>query len=183
VSRRLLTRIGLSGLLLALSACSEGAPISTAVPVVSTTDPPTLLPIPTDPTVPDTTLPAGAMFGGDFCTALTPSDLTSTSFRDFGTGALADTQAPSGGACSYTLTSGSKSVVVLVQMKSPDDFDAPPASNELVDAVAGIGLAAKAVNHGDTVELMVQMANGYFSVTTPDQASARRLAARAAVRA
>jgi hypothetical protein len=171
-------------LALAMVACSEAAPTTTGTPVlVPTTEPGTLLPVLTDPNVPDTTIPANALFGGDVCSALDANDIESTSYRGFGTGPLTDSSAPSPDSCQYTVGSGQRTVTVLVQLISPDDFAAPPASNELVEPLTGVGVAARSINHGDTVEVQVQVANGYFSVTTPDLASAQRLAERAVPRA
>jgi len=166
-----------------LVACSESAPTTTnAPPEPVNTDAGTLLPVITDNTTPDTTLPPNAMFGGDVCSALTASDIESTSYRGVGTGALTATNSPSPDSCQYTVGSAT-TATVLVQMISPADFAAPPASNELVEPLTGVGIAARTINHGATVEVQVQVDNGWFSVTTPDQASAQRLAARAAPRA
>ncbi|MEI8240642.1 MAG: hypothetical protein WCI22_14610 [Actinomycetota bacterium] len=164
-------------------ACTEAAPSSSVVPVPVTTDAGTLLPVVTDNTTPDTTVPAHAIFGGEVCTALTAGDLSSTSFRGFGTGPLMSTDSPSSDSCQYTVGSDTNTVVVLVRLISPDDFSAPPSSNDLSSPVAGVGIAARSINHGSTVEVQVQVPNGWFAVTTPDLASAQRLAERAVPRA
>lgn len=171
-------------LAIASAACSESAPTTTeAPPAPATSDAVTLLPVVTPPNTPDTTLPPDAMFGGNMCSALTAADIESTSYRGIGTAPLTSTDSPSPDSCSYTVGTDPRSATVLVQMISPDDFAAPPASNEIAEPVTGLGLAARSINHGATVEVQVQVRNGYFSVTTPDGASARRLAERAAPRA
>jgi hypothetical protein len=181
VSRRLLL---LPLLAIGLVACSESAPNTSNAPQdPASTDVGTLLPVLTDPNVPDTTIPPDALFGGDVCMALDANDVASTSFRGVGRAPLTATNSPSPDSCEYTVGSGTNTASVLVQMISPDDFATPPASNEIVETISGLGLAARSINHGDTVEVQVQVTNGFFSVTTADLASARRLAERAVPRA
>ncbi len=148
-------------------------------------DPGTLLPVP-DNTLPSeisTTLPADALFGGDLCGALLAVDFTRTTLGGAGTGRLLSAEPLSEDSCAYTVAAGSKEFTVVVQARSQGDFLSPGTTDEVIDEINDLGLAARGVDHGDTYTVIVKVENGFFAVTAPERASAVSLAAAAIPRA
>lgn len=172
----------------ALVACSPPAsdPPETVGPVSIDTVPTTLLAEVVDSTLPDDSVvvPPGALFGGDLCTALEEADFTRVVIAGEGRGELLAFDGLSVDSCGYTVGVGDVEYTIVVQAHTADDFERPPTTDEVRDDVSGVGIAAFGVARGDTAyEVIVQVANGYFSVTTPDPASAKALAGMAAERA
>ncbi len=178
----------IAALLLLAAGCSgtNDEPPDTvgAVPVDSETD--TLLPVladtlPADVTV---TIPPGTLFGGEPCSALVEADFRNVTFTGLGRGTMTAQTMLGEDVCGYDITAGSAQFVVIVKAKSADDFDHPVTTAQQIDQLDGLGEEAIGVRRGDDAyEVIVRMSNGYFSVTTPDKASARALAAVAAGRA
>ncbi len=171
---------------LACSACSgndDETSGSATLPTPSAPD--TLLPVPNDTQPPDVTesLPSDALFGGDLCTALTEDDFRDVVIDGRGAGRVADSGALSEDSCQYLLQVGAREYEVVVQVQSPSDFLNPGVADEVVDELDGPGLAARGVTHateiGQEYEVLVKVENGFFSVTSPDQASAVELATKA----
>jgi len=170
-----------------VAACSEDAPqtVTSGGAFPTESAPPSLLPVVVDSNVVENTetLAPDTLFGGDPCMALTAAEIAAVSFGGSGTGRLTDTQQPSDDVCSYVVSVGSKQVFVLVRARLAADFDQPAATDETVEALSGLGNAARGVAHADTYEVFVQVDNGYFSVTAPLKATARALAKAAVQRA
>lgn len=173
-----------------LSACHTEDP-ATVPPVGTVGEVPeatvtTLLPdvIITDPglTAP---LPPGVMFAGDPCSALVADDFASVSIDGLAPGALVDSGLLSPDTCGYTVESGRSSWTIEVAARTQQDFENPEqAGATSFEPVAGIGLGAVGYQRPDRkYVVIVQVANGYFSVTTPDAASTADLAALAVDRA
>jgi hypothetical protein len=138
--------------------------------------PDTLLPV-LDETVPpeiSTTLPPDALFGGDLCAALVAGDFS---------GRLTGTNPLSVDSCQYLVTSGGKEFAVVVQARSQGDFVSPGTTDDVVDEIADLGLAARGVDHGDTYTVIVKVENGFYAVTAPTRATAVALADAAVQRA
>jgi hypothetical protein len=178
-------------MVLLLAACSGGAEptggSSGGLPEPS--EPDTLLPVPNDTQPPDVTdsFPPDALFGGDVCTALTEDEIARVSIDGRGAGRVTDVAPLSEDSCRYLVKVGSREYDVIVQVQSPSDFLNPGGTDEVVDELDGPGLAARGVTHvtetGEEYEVIVKVENGFFSVTTPDQASATTLATKAEPRA
>lgn len=189
--------------LLLMAACDEPA----ATPPDRTPDPTATLPYPSAPdtVLPDAvetlpveegTAPPGALFGGDLCAALDDSD--------FGDVAIDEVLPLSVDSCQYTVGDG---IVIVVKALSEADFvaaqtpdttpetapDTTPGTTDPTGtgdttpvtappvALSGIGEEAFGIDLGDQYRVVVQVDNGWFSVTAPDASTARALA-RAAVR-
>ena len=129
------------------------------------------------------TLPPDVLFGGDLCSALVAKDFTNVRIGGLAPGTLVDSGALSLDSCGYTVHSGRTDLQVLVAAATAQDLGQPPIDGA-PDAVAGVGMNAIGYTKPDrTYIVVVQVANGYFSVTTPDSASAVKLATIAAGRA
>lgn len=173
---------------LSLGACSgsNDLPPDTVgvVPVVS--DAGTLLPVLADTLPPDVsvTIAPDTLFNGDPCSALMAGDFRSVTIAGTGTGVLTGFNLLSDDTCSYDVRAGGSDYQVFVQAASADEFDHPVTTAQEIDKFANLGEEAIGVARGDDrYEVIVRVANGFFSVTTPDKASARALAAKAAERA
>lgn len=189
----------------AVAACSD-ATVETPPGTVGAVEPPstleTLLPVVTDSTIEviDTgSVAPGTMFGGNLCTALAEAELLSaaslvpssgTDPENVGSeesvvepGAVGIV-AVSADACRFVVREPVR-YSVLVRIRSVFDLRSPelddPAGGTLVaDALSGIGSEAIGIDRGTTYEVVVEVDDGYFSVTAPDRDTATRLA-RAAV--
>jgi hypothetical protein len=180
--------VPLSALLLLVASCSgstEEPPVTVGpVPIASNTD--TLLPVladtlPVDLTV---TIAPDTLFGGDPCSALVEADFRKVTFAGAGRGAMTAANMLGEDTCGYDVTAGSQAFVVIVQAATVDDFDHPVTTAQEIDQITGIGDEAIGVRRGDDLyEVIVHVSNGYFSVSTPDEGSARALATVAASRA
>ena len=179
--------VPLSAALLSLMACSGQTtlPPDTVGPVPLASEPGTLLPV-LDDTVPgDDTVPLapGTMFGGDVCTALTAADFAAITIGGVATGTLTAATSLNQDACGYEVHAGSTDYVIIVKAAAAVDFDHPVTTAQEIDKFSDLGEAAIGVARGDdSYEVIVQASNGYFSVTTPEKASARALAAAAVKR-
>lgn len=144
----------------------------------------TLLPVEVNTLPPDdsVSLPPDALFGGDLCTSLAASDFRRVTFAGAGAGALVDSFPASEDSCQFTVEAGGDEYVVVVRARAAADLDAPAGTDAEVEALTGIGESAVGVDRGDRYEVIVKVANGYFSVTAPDATSATFLAVRAADR-
>jgi len=167
--------VALMGVVPAACSGSSATPSTETVGLPVPTDPPDLLPVEDVTLPPDDlgTVPPGTLFHGDVCTALTASDFAGT---------LLDTQALSVDSCGYSVHTNAHDHVVLVQAQMQADFDQPPTTAKL-DTIQGVGLGAVGIEQGAEYEVIVKVANGYFSVTAWDRAEARSLAIAAARRA
>ena len=176
MQRRIVTSV-CAALLVVLSACagSSGTPSAQTLGLPAPTDPPTLQPVEnvTLPPDPDGTVPPGTLFNGDLCTALVGADFAGT---------LLDTQALSLDSCGYSVHTNGVDHTVVVQAQMQADFERPVTSQK-VDDITGVGLGAIGLDQGSQYEVIVHVANGYFSVTAFDRSEARSLAAAAARRA
>lgn len=173
-------------LLVVAAACSapvDTGPLDTSGPIVPTVPATTLQPIDTSPTLPDATLPANALFGGDVCTALTATDIASVRLGSFGYGRLFVADAPSTDSCLYRVVKDGVETGVVLKLISPDDFLAPPAANETLTVVDRVGDDAEALVRDGSATVLVRVGDGYFKVSAPDLDSAVALARRAAPRA
>ena len=149
------------------------------------TEPTALLPDVEDTFVPDGTgtLPAGTMFAGQLCSALVAEDFASVVLAGAGTGRLLSSDLPVEDLCEYLVRAGGTEYIIRVAAQTMADFDQPTGPGENAEPLGGIGLQAVGVAHGsDSYEITVQVKSGYFSVTTPDKASAQALALAAAAR-
>jgi hypothetical protein len=136
----------------------------------------TLLPDVVISYVPDDTLAPGTLFAGLMCNALADAD--------FGSATLSATRELADDLCGFDVRQGGVEYTVLVRARTATDLQQPAPSGEEIEALSGIGLDAVGVIRGDdTYEVIVQVEQGYFSVTAPDRATARALARAAAERA
>ncbi|MSV80871.1 MAG: hypothetical protein F2681_00795 [Actinobacteria bacterium] len=120
------------------------------------------------------TAPPYALFGGDLCTALVAKDFLNIRMAGLAPGALINSGALSPDSCGYTVHSGRTDLEVLVEARTAQEFTQPATTP---DVIAGLGLGAIGFEKADgTYLVLVKVANGYFSVTTPDPASAVKLA-------
>jgi hypothetical protein len=179
--------VPISAVLLSLMACSGTTtlPPDTVGPVPLVSEPATLLPVLDDTLPGDITVPLApdTLFGGDLCTALTESDFSATSIGGSGKGKLTAATSLGEDACSYEVHVGSNDIVVVVRATTADDFDHPVTTAQEIDKFSNLGEEAIGVARGnDSYEVIVRASTGYFSVTTPDKASARALAAAAVKR-
>ena len=179
--------VPLSAALLSLMACSGQTtlPPDTVGPVPPISEPVTLLPVLADTVPGDETVPLApdTMFGGDLCTALTAADFSAITIGGVARGTLTATTSLNEDACGYEVRVGSTDLVIIVRATTADDFDHPVTTAQEIDKFSNLGEAAIGVARGDdSYEVIVQASNGYFSVTTPDKASARALAAAAVKR-
>ena len=141
----------------------------------------TLLPDVVVSYVPDDTLPPGVLFDGQLCNALTADDLSSVSIDGAGRATLLATQELADDLCGFVVRAGGDEYTLLVRARSIADFEQPATSDFDPEALTGVGEAAMGVARADgTYEVYVRVANGYFSVNTPDRASALALARAAA---
>lgn len=170
-----------------LAACSgtnEQPPDTVgAVPLASEAG--TLLPVQPDTVEPDNTITIapGTLFNGDPCTALIDTDFRSITIAGVSTGTLTTFSLLSEDTCGYGVRAGGKDYQVLVQAASSDDFDHPVTTAQAIDRFDDLGEEAIGVARGEErYEVIVRVSNGFFSVTTPDKASARALATKAAER-
>jgi len=169
-------------LLAACQASSEAPPDTVgSLPIESAAT--TLLPEVVISFVPDDTLPPGVLFGGNPCTALVVEDFAAVTIAGAGRGRLLETQDLADDICGYLVRAGGDDHTIIVRARSGADFEQPATTDFDPEALTGIGETAMGVDRGDTYEVYVKVANGYFSVTTPDRASARALAQAAAGRA
>ena len=179
--------VPISAVLLSLVACSGKTelPPDTVGPVPLVSDPATLLPVLDDTLPGDNTVPLApdTMFGGDVCTALTAADFSAITIGGVAKGTLTAATSLSEDACGYEVHVGSNDIAVVVRATTADDFDHPVTTAQEIDKFSNLGEEAIGVARGgDSYEVIVRASNGYFSVTTPDKASARALAAAAVKR-
>lgn len=131
------------------------------------------------------TLPPDTLFGGDLCTALVANDFASVRIDGHSPGELVDFGALSLDSCGYTISSDRIDLQVLVEARTALDMQEPAVGAGVEpDVIEGIGLAA--IGYAPTIRtyvVIVNVDNGYFSVTTPDASSATKLARIAAGRA
>ena len=131
------------------------------------------------------TLPPDVLFGGDLCTALVADDFRSVRIDGHSPGELVDFGALSPDSCGYTITADRIDLNVLVEARTAVDLQEPAVGAGVEpDVITGLGLAA--IGYAPTIRtyvVIVNVENGYFSVTTPDADSATRLARMAAGRA
>lgn len=155
-----------------------------AVPLVSEVA--TLLPVPADTLPPDNTatVPPDTIFGGNPCTALTEDDFRSVVLAGAGRGTLLSSSLLAEDTCGFEVRAGGEDFQIIVQVVSSDQFDHPVTTAQEIDRFSDLGEEAIGVARGDDqYEVLVRAANGFFGVTTPDEASARALAAKAVERA
>ena len=172
---------------LALAAChSESAdPTNTVGSIPIETTPTTLLPIVIDTAPPDvsTTLPAGLLFGGDLCSALTTNDFMQISIGALGTGELIDQVPLADDTCGYSVQLGRDEITIIVRARAASDAGTPGADGGAPEPVSGLGLAASMRVLADgTFDVIVQVDNGWFSVSSIDRESAIGFALRAVTR-
>lgn len=147
-------------------------------------DPGTLLPVVVETDPPgEGTAPPGALFAGNFCSALTEDDIGAVVFSGLGRGSVTDVPTVALDGCSYPVAAGGEDFFVVVTARSQGDFAGPGTTDEVIDELSGIGDAARGVNRANGYEVYVKVPNGWFSVLTPDATSATALARRAAERA
>ena len=174
-----------SALLVACSGTNEQPPDTVgAVPLVS--DAGTLLPVQPDTLPPDNTatIAPGTLFNGNPCTALAETDFRAVTIAGVGRGTMTAFSLLAEDTCAYDVRAGGTDYQVIVQAASADDFDHPVTTAQEIDKFSDIGEEAIGVARGDDFyEVIVRASNGYFGVTTPDEASARALAAKAVERA
>lgn len=145
----------------------------------------TLLPIELDtlPSDVTTTLAPHTLFGGDPCTALDEDDFARVTFAGVGAGELIDVGAASLDSCLYTVEAGDEEFLVLVRARTAADLGVTSSTDVEVEELTGIGEAAIGIERGDVYEVIVEVSNGWFSVTAPEAASAEFLAKVAVDRA
>ena len=145
----------------------------------------TLLPIELDtlPSDVTTTLLPGTLFGGDPCTALEEGDFARVTFAGVGAGELIDFGAASLDSCLYTVEAGDEEFAILVRVRTAADLGVTSSTDIEVEELSGIGEAAVGIERSDVYELIVEVSNGWFSVSAPDAASAKYLAKVAVDRA
>lgn len=184
---RVATLLAVSGLAVACHTESPDDPVVLGtvgeIPEASVT---TLLPevVITDPGL-TSSLPPGIMFAGDPCSALVADDFAGVSIDGLAPGTLVDSGLLSPDTCGYTVESGRSSFVIEVAARTQQDFEHPEEDGATTsEPVAGVGLEAVGYQRPDRkYVVIVHITNGYFSVTTPDAASAAALALLAADRA
>ena len=141
----------------------------------------TLLPDVVVSYVPDDTLPPGVLFAGQLCTALTADDFAGVVIADAGRATLLQTQEVADDVCGFVVSAGGEEYTILVRARNIADFEQPATADFDPEALTGVGEAAMGVARADgTYEISVLVPNGYFSVNTPDRASALALARAAA---
>ena len=179
--------VPLAAALLSLMACSGQTtlPPDTVGPVPLASESGTLLPV-LDDTVPgDNTVPLapGTMFGGDVCSALTAADFKAVTIGGDAAATLIAATSLSEDSCGYEVRAGSTDYVIIVKAVAAVDFDHPVTTAQEIDKFSDLGEAAIGVaRNDDSYEVIVKASNGYFSVATPEKASARALAAAAVKR-
>ena len=172
----------------ATSCSSDGAPVDPTAPLGLSNTIDTLFP-PSRETIPieDGTAPAGALFAGDMCTALTATDIDGVTFptgpatlREFGLLAV--------DRCQYLVDAGANSYYVEVQAVGPADFAAlvdgvgtsgTTGGEAVIEAIDDLGLVAFGLETGVGYQVSVQADQGYFQLSAPDRAAALLLATRA----
>ncbi len=166
-------------------APSSSAPPASGGTLPRPSDAGTLLPIDLDtlPSDVTTTLASDTLFGGDPCTALEEGDFARVTFAGAGAGELIDFVAASLDSCLYTVEAGGEEYVVLVRARMAADLGVTSSTDVEVEELTGIGEAAIGVERSDVYEVIVEVSNGWFSVTAPDAASAKYLARAAVERA
>ena len=184
-ARHLIALLSAAVVLAACSGTNEQPPDTVgAVPLVSTAD--TLLPVQPDTVTPDNTatIAPGTLFNGDLCTALVDTDFRSVTIAGVARGTLTAFGLLGDDTCGYDVRAGGNDYQVIVQAASADDFDHPVTTAQEIDKFDDLGEEAIGVARGDDhYEVLVRVSNGYFGVTTPDEASARALASKAVERA
>jgi|CXWK01.1.fsa_nt_gi hypothetical protein len=145
----------------------------------------TLLPVELDtlPSDVTTTLLPDTLFSGDPCTALEEGDFARVTFAGIGTGELIDFGAASLDSCLYTVEAGDEEFAILVRARTAADLGVTSSTDIEVEELIGIGEAAVGIERSDAYEVIVEVSNGWFSVTAPDAASAKYLARVAVDRA
>jgi hypothetical protein len=161
-----------------LAACvsPDSAPNVTSGPVVPTSPATTLHPYDTTVDVTDTTLPPNAVFGGDPCTALTANEIARVRLGAFGYGRLFRADQRSSDSCLYLVLKGDQATTLLVKLINVDTYNAPPAANETLLVVDGVGDDAAALTRDGSATVMVHVGERYVAVTAPDLDSATALA-------
>ena len=162
--------------LLAACVSPDSAPDPTSGPVVPTSPATTLHPYDTTVDVTDTTLPPNAVFGGDPCTALTANEIARVRLGAFGYGRLFRADQRSSDSCLYLVLKGDQATTLLVKLISADTYNAPPAANETLLVVNGVGDDAAALTRDGSATVMVHIGSRYVAVTAPDLDSATALA-------
>ena len=120
------------------------------------------------------TVPAGTLFGGDLCRALVAKDFTTVRIGGLAAGELIDSGAFSPDTCGYTVHSGRTDLQIIVGAQTEKAFLQPPV---VAEAVPDTGQGAIRYEQPDgTFIVIVKVANGYFSVQSPDGVSAVKLA-------
>lgn len=184
-ARYVIALLSSAATLVACSGTNDQPPDTVgAVPLVS--DAGTLLPVQPDTVPPDNTatIAPGTLFNGDPCTALVDTDFRSVTIAGVSTGTLTAFSLLGEDTCGYDVRAGGNDYQVIVQAASADDFDHPVTTAQEIDKFDDLGEEAIGVARGDEhYEVIVRVSSGYFGVTTPDQASARALAAKAVERA
>jgi hypothetical protein len=182
---KVLALLTFSGLAAACSGSNEQPPDTVGVvPIVS--DAGTLLPVLPDTLPPDNTatIPPDTIFGGNPCAALEEADVRSVTFAGSGRGTLTSFSLLAEDTCGYEVRAGGNDYQIIVQVVSNDQFDHPVTTAQEIDRFSDLGEEAIGVARGDDhYEVLVRVPNGFFGVTTPDEASARALAAKAVERA
>ena len=172
----------------ALAAChAESAdPTDTVGVVPIESAPTTLLPVVVDTLPPDisTTLPQNLLFGGDPCAALVATDFTRVAIGASGTGDLIDQAPLSDDTCGYYVRLGRDEITIIVRARAASDLEVPGADGSAPESIAGLGLEANVRELVDgTFDVIVHVANGWFSVNSLDRESAVAFAERAVERA
>jgi len=171
--------VGACAVALALTACQSETvdPPDTVGSLPVAEEATTLLPDVVVSYVPDDTLPPGVLFAGQLCNALTADDFESVVIAGAGRATLLQTQELADDVCGFVVRAGGDEYTILVRARSIADFEQPATTDFDPEALTGIGEAAMGVARtDDTYEVYARVAAGYFSVNTPDRASALALA-------
>lgn len=174
-AKRLHLRRGALAVVLLVSACSgeSSAPATTSefyFPPDEAAS--TLLPVipETLPSTDSVVIPPDALFGGDLCDALDTDEV-----------AVAKVEYLAVDTCLFTLE-GSAAEVVRIEVVTGAEFIERPSesSEEDVTGWPDTADAAWSVTVFAGIRVMVRVENGYFGVTAPSLAVARRMARSAA---
>jgi len=178
--------VGACAVALALTACQSETvdPPDTVGSLPVAEEATTLLPDVVVSYVPDDTLPPGVLFAGQLCNALTADDFESVVIAGAGRATLLQTQELADDLCGFVVRAGGEEYTIVVRARSIADFEQPATSDFDPEALDGVGVAAMGIERSDaSYEVYVRVAAGYFSVNTPDRASALALARAAAANA
>lgn len=147
---------------------------TTLIELIPDTDPP-------DPTA-EPTPPPRSLFGGDPCAALVAVDFTLV-IGGIARGVLIDVAPLTDDTCGYLIAVADQQYNISVQAVDVSAFGRQPGDDEERTALVDIGLSAYGVDGEAGYAVWVQVDNGFFVVTAPDQPTAIHLAEAAVGRA